>query len=45
MKGFKSFNSADATLVGIELHHMLRKDQLAQSDNQTVFEQLYGLAA
>ena len=45
MKGFKAFHSADATLAGIELHHMLRKNQHTQSANQTIFEQLYGLAA
>ena len=45
MKGFKAFHSAEATLAGIELHHMLRKEQHNQSDNQTIFEQFYGLAA
>lgn len=45
MKGFKAFHSADATLSGIELRHMLRKRQHDQSDNQTIFEQFYGLAA
>lgn len=45
MKGFKAFHSADATLAGIELHHMLRKGQHNQSANQTIFEQFYGLAA
>ena len=45
MKGFKAFQSADATLAGIELHHMLRKNQHNQSSNQTIFEQFYGLAA
>ena len=45
MKGFKAFHSADATLAGIELHHMLRKKQHTESDNQTIFEQFYGLAA
>ncbi len=45
MKGFKSFHSAEATLSGIELHHMLRKEQHNQSANQTIFEQFYGLAA
>ena len=44
MKGFKAFHSADATLAGIELHHMLRKGQHNQSANQTIFEQFYGLA-
>lgn len=37
--------SADATLIGIELHHMLRKKQHTESDNQTIFEQFHGLAA
>jgi len=27
MKGLKAFHSAEATLSGIELHHMLRKKQ------------------
>ena len=45
MKSFKAFQSADATLAGIELHHMLRKNQHNQSSNQTIFEQFYGLAA
>ncbi|HHT0595090.1 TPA: IS6 family transposase [Legionella anisa] len=45
MKGFKAFHSADATLAGIELHHMLRKKQHAHGENQTIFEQFYGLAA
>lgn len=44
MKGFKAFHSADATLAGIELHHMLRKNQHTESANQTIFEQFYGLA-
>lgn len=45
MKGFKAFHSADATLAGIELHHMLRKAQHNQADSQTIFEQFYRLAA
>ena len=45
MKGFKEFHSAAATLSGIELHHMLRKKQHNQSENQSIFEQFYGLAA
>ncbi|HHS8451691.1 TPA: IS6 family transposase [Legionella anisa] len=45
MTGFKAFHSADATLAGIELHHMLRKGQHNQSANQNIFEQFYGLAA
>jgi putative transposase len=45
MKGFKAFHSADATLAGIELHHMLRKRQHDQSANETIFEQFYRLSA
>jgi putative transposase len=45
MKGFKAFYSAEASLAGIELHHMLRKWQHNESSNQTIFEQFYGLAA
>ena len=42
--GFKSIHSAEATLSGIELHHMLRKCQHVNAANQTVFEQFYSLA-
>ena len=45
MKGFKAFHSAKATLVGIELHHMLRKKQHGQSSSQSIFEQFQLLAA
>lgn len=45
MKGFKAFNSAKATLAGIELHHMLRKGQHLKAENEYIFEQFYGLAA
>jgi putative transposase len=45
MKGFKAFHSAEATLAGIELHHMLRKMQHKECANKTIFEQFYGLAA
>jgi len=45
MRGFKAFHSAEATLSGIELHHMLHKNQHCQSSNMTIFEQFYGLAA
>ena len=38
MKGFKAFDSSAATIAGIELHHMLRKNQHNQSSNQTIFE-------
>jgi putative transposase len=43
--GFKAFQSAAATLTGIELHHMLRKGQHTQSANQSIFQQFYALAA
>ena len=45
MWGFKEFNAAEATLSGIELHHMLRKNQHTQSNDLTIFEQFYELAA
>jgi putative transposase len=31
MKGFKAFHSADATLQGIEVAHMIRKRQFGQT--------------
>ena len=43
-KGFKSFDSAVATVDGIELHHMLRKKQSKMS-HLPVNEQFYALAA
>ena len=45
MRGFKEFHSAEATLAGIELHHMLRNNQHTHSNELTIFEQLYALAA
>lgn len=45
MKGFKAFHSAQATLAGIELHHMLRKGQHLQAENKSIFEQFHALAA
>ena len=45
MMGFKSFASAEATLAGIELHHMLRKGQHKNAANNPVFEQFTALAA
>lgn len=45
MKGFKAFHSAESTQAGIELHHMLRKGQHKQSENKTIVEQFYTLAA
>jgi putative transposase len=43
MLGFKSFASAEATLAGIELHHIIRKEQL-NLEESTPFEQFYALA-
>jgi len=47
MLGFKSFEAAQSTLVGIELLHMLRKGQLEDGVEQgrTAAEQFYALAA
>ena len=45
MMGFKSFQSACATLDGIELCHMLRKNQHSSAVNTPAFEQFYALAA
>jgi putative transposase len=44
MKGFKSFQSASATLDGIEVAHMIRKHQFSTS-GQSAFQQLAALAA
>ena len=47
MLGFKSFDAAQATLVGIELMHMLRKGPLGDGVDQslTTAAQFYALAA
>jgi putative transposase len=48
MLGFKSFDAAQSTLVGIELMHMLKKRQLVLEEGNvglTVAEQFYALAA
>jgi len=45
MMGFKAFHSAQATISGIELHHMLKKGQHKNANVSTVFEQFYELAA
>jgi putative transposase len=47
MVGFTSFDAAQATLVGIELMHMLRKGQLEEGVGQglTTAEQFSTLAA
>src|SRR6266446_9652501 len=47
MLGFKSFDAAQSTLVGIELMHMLRNQQLKDGVEQglTTAEQFYAMAA
>ena len=48
MLGFKSFEAAQSTLVGIELMHMLKKKQWrgeAEDVGLTAVEQFYALAA
>jgi putative transposase len=47
MLGFKSFEAAQFTLIGIELMHMLRKGQLAGGVAQglAVAGRFYALAA
>ena len=47
MLGFKSFGAAQSTLDGIELIHMLKKQQLEGEElaGHSVAEQFYGLAA
>ncbi len=44
MMGFKAFHSAKATLLGIELHHMLRKGQHIHSETSSIHQQFYALA-
>lgn len=43
MKGFKSFQSASATLDGIEVAHMIRKQQFS-TNGQSAFQQFAALA-
>lgn len=48
MLGFKSFDAAQSTLVGIELMHMIKKRQLVVeegNEGRTAAEQFYALAA
>jgi hypothetical protein len=48
MLGFKSFDAAQVTLVGIEPMHMIKKKQLrveAGDEGRTATEQFYALAA
>ena len=43
MMGFKAFHSAFATLEGIEVAHMIRKQQFGTSED-TAFQQFAALA-
>ena len=48
MLGFKSFDAAQSTLVGIELMHMIKKRQLVVEEGHEghiAAVQFYGLAA
>jgi hypothetical protein len=48
MLGFKSFDAAQDTLVGIELMHMIKKRQMmveAGAEGLTATELFYSLAA
>jgi len=45
MLGFKSFRSAAATLSGVEVMHMIRKDQLQTRGKLRPAQQFYALAA
>ena len=48
MLGFKSFDAAQGTLVGIELMHMIKKTQLVGEvghEGLTAAQQFYALAA
>ncbi len=43
--GFKSFESAEATIAGIELHRMLKKGQMNNMGHIPAWKQFYELAA
>jgi len=43
--GFKSFESAEATIAGIELHRMLKKGQMKNRGEIPTWKQFYELAA
>lgn len=45
MLGFKSFWSVAITIAGIELMHMIRKDQLKGSGTSRPAQQFYSLAS
>ena len=43
--GFKSFESAESTIAGVELHRMLKKGQMKNTGNTPAWKQFYQLAA
>ena len=43
--GFKSFEAAEATIAGIELHRMLKKGQMNHAGATPAWKQFYELAA
>ena len=43
--GFKSFEAAEATIAGIELHRMLKKGQMENAGDTPAWKQFYELAA
>jgi putative transposase len=43
--GFKTFRTARATLMGIELAHMIRKGQVRPLREGSAADQFYALAA
>lgn len=43
--GFKSFESAEATISGIELYRMLKKGQMKNAGDAPAWKQFYELAA
>ena len=46
MLGFKSFRTASNVVAGIELMHMICKDQMVKGENKASFaDQFYALAA
>jgi len=42
--GFKSFESAEATIAGIKLHRMLKKGQMERLGQIPAWKQFYELA-
>jgi putative transposase len=45
MLGFKSFEAAQATIAGIELHRMFKKGQKENAGDIPAWKQFYSLAA